>query len=367
MIQSSSAMSQVFFGLKENWWKQVYDGEYHRYGWEVFDKGLHGRNVEPGFYNSIKKASEYAGEQLGSPLTIECYKRIHTIACAHFPEVDRRVINVDKADIDNFRNNPCGSARNLAKEPYHPENSEESEIRRINFALLYRVQEALRLNERISTETGSKREWDAHPLECRKRVMSLFMEDENYFKKKGFDVRRFFDKGNPFYESVIQSKESVTKQLKTTQKKLKLSKPFATLRIDASNEEILVFIKYNYKDPEKIEKILHLLIDQFNKKMRSLPSNPNDRSIEENKFALGMIAELFQNLEWLHPFFDGQGRTDLVLLAKLLTEQGFNPSILYYPYFSTFEPLEKWIAYLEKGIEAWKKEREDTGLYHQSG
>jgi len=86
---------------------------------------LHEGNVEPGFYNSIKNASEYAAEQIGQPLTIGCYKRIHQLACAHFPHVSRNQINVDKENIDNFRNTNCSCFRDLVKHPYEYENEEQ--------------------------------------------------------------------------------------------------------------------------------------------------------------------------------------------------------------------------------------------------
>ncbi|MEM1283137.1 MAG: Fic family protein, partial [Chlamydiota bacterium] len=165
-----------------------------------------------------------------------------------------------------------------------------------------------------------------------------------------------FEKGNTIYEEAIKSKQKVDDQLRLTQEKLHLSKPFASQRINASNQEILVYINYEYTKSSEIERITCDLIDDYNKKIEALPSNLLERNTAENELALKYIAELFQNLEWLHPFFDGQGRTDLVLLAKLLSENGFNPSILYNPYFSTFEPLDEWITYLKKGMELWKEE-----------
>lgn len=69
------------------------------------------------------------------------------------------------------------------------------------------------------------------------------------------------------------------------------------------------------------------------------------------------ISELYQMLEWVHPFPDGQGRTDLVLQAMLLSEVGANPAILEEPYYSSYSMPSDWNAYLWKGIEAWKAER----------
>lgn len=359
MIQNNSIKNNVFWGLKDNWWKQMYDGRYHKFGSEVFDKGLHDESkVEPGFYNSIKNASEYAAEQIGQPLTIGCYKRIHQLACAHFPHVKRNQINVDKENIDKFRNTDCSFLRNLVKHPYEYENEEQSIKRKLGFVLLHRVRLNVLLKDEIKTVSGCKKELDELlPLQSKERIVNQYTKTD--FTSKGIDIRDLLEKGNPIYEQAIESKGKVVEQLEVTQKKLNLAQPFASLKIDASHEETLVRINYNYQNPTEIEETIHKLINDYNEKIQKFPSNPVERSPEENELALKYIAELFQNLEWLHPFFDGQGRTDLVLLAKLLTENGFNPSILYNPYYSTFEPLEKWISYLKKGMEAWKREKEN--------
>jgi hypothetical protein len=359
MLQNDSTMSNVFWGLKENWWKQLYDGKYHQFGPEVFDKGLHKGEVEPGFYSSIKNASEYAVIQMGKPLTTECYKKIHQLACEHFSYVSRNQINVDKEHIDNFRNTNCSCFRNLVKHSYEYENKEQLKKRRLGFVLLHSVRWNLLLEDKIKIETGCKKELDKLlPLQSKERIINQFTKND-YFIRKGIDIKDLLEKGNPIYEQAIESKEKVAEQLEATQKKLSFAKPFASLKIKASGEEILVQINYNYQNPTEIEEVIHKLINDYNEKIQKLPSNHIERSREENELALKYIAELFQNLEWLHPFFDGQGRTDLVLLAKLLTENGFNPSILYHPYYSTFEPLEKWISYLKEGIEAWKKEKDN--------
>jgi hypothetical protein len=61
-------------------------------------------------------------------------------------------------------------------------------------------------------------------------------------------------------------------------------------------------------------------------------------------------------LDWLHPFQDGQGRTDLVLLSKLLVAEGFTPAILDDPYMSTISLLTDWASYLKRGMKRWEEE-----------
>lgn len=66
------------------------------------------------------------------------------------------------------------------------------------------------------------------------------------------------------------------------------------------------------------------------------------------------VAHLFQMLEWLHPAQDGQGRTELVVRARLLCEVGENPAILNEPYVSTYSQLSEWLENVLIGIEEWK-------------
>jgi hypothetical protein len=75
---------------------------------------------------------------------------------------------------------------------------------------------------------------------------------------------------------------------------------------------------------------------------------------------LVLIDDLFQKLDFFHPFPDGQGRTDLLLLAKLLSENGFTPSILEEPYMSSFSSREDWVAYQKDGMQKWQEEEKRT-------
>lgn len=97
-------------------------------------------------------------------------------------------------------------------------------------------------------------------------------------------------------------------------------------------------------------------IDEINKKLKDPNLDESLRKVLMNQ-KLDLIAYLYQALEWVHPFPDGQGRTDLVVLSKLLCEEGFNPPILDDPYISTFAPFSEWRDYLANGIELWKKEK----------
>lgn len=357
MIQSNS-LNETFWGLKEDWWKQIYDGEVHKYGPEVFDKGLHQvdseHNVaEPGYYASVKKASEYACNELGKPLTIECYKMIHQLACEHFTQLDSRVINVGTEDINKFRSQNCRSMRDIVGQTYEYLTPEQLEIRKATFFLMDTRKKNVQFKHKIEANIGSKMEFDALPLDVKQTVEEFFNQSE-YFKKKKVDVAKFFKEGIPEYESALESIEEVEKQFEALRLELNLPEPFATLTLLHTADGPKIIIKYLYQDPKGLENIVNKLIECYNAKMSQLPSDPLQRNEEEKENSLRNVAELYQNLEWFHPFFDGQGRTDLVLLSKLLTENGFNPSTLYQPYFSTFEPLDKWVDYLKNGMRVWR-------------
>jgi fido (protein-threonine AMPylation protein) len=99
-------------------------------------------------------------------------------------------------------------------------------------------------------------------------------------------------------------------------------------------------------------------MEDLNEKLKNVYLDKDRQIFLDEK--IDAIADLFQLLEWLHPFFDGQGRTDLVLMAKLLSEQGFNPTILDQPYTSTWSSFPKWKEYLRQGMEHWRQEKTMT-------
>src|SRR5580692_412355 len=50
----------VFWGLGVNWWKQHIDGRHHKWGPNVYDKGLHDCEKEPGYLASSFAACKMA-------------------------------------------------------------------------------------------------------------------------------------------------------------------------------------------------------------------------------------------------------------------------------------------------------------------
>src|SRR5579883_1465214 len=71
---------RVFWDLGKRFWMQIIDGKFHKFGQWVFDKGLHGGAVEPGFFGSIKAACLWIGTRtdIVKKLTSTYYKMVHS-------------------------------------------------------------------------------------------------------------------------------------------------------------------------------------------------------------------------------------------------------------------------------------------------
>lgn len=81
---SKHKAKELYCGLGENWWKTIVDGSYHPYGKMVFDQGLHGHEVEPGFIDSASKTYHFVADHLMESPSEDLYKAIHKSACSHF-------------------------------------------------------------------------------------------------------------------------------------------------------------------------------------------------------------------------------------------------------------------------------------------
>lgn len=82
------ANTEVFFKLKSvgQFWRQLIDGKDQMYGELVYDQGLHGGHVEPGFLQGVLDASEAAPGLFVNDLTLDAYRELHTKATAYQPK-----------------------------------------------------------------------------------------------------------------------------------------------------------------------------------------------------------------------------------------------------------------------------------------
>lgn len=69
---------------------------------------------------------------------------------------------------------------------------------------------------------------------------------------------------------------------------------------------------------------------------------------------LYVIARLYQHSQWLHTTTDGSGRLDIAVMNKNLTQNGFHPTILNYPYMCCTSTLADWVDALQDGLHLWE-------------
>ncbi|MBS3904972.1 MAG: hypothetical protein KGZ39_06570 [Simkania sp.] len=134
--------------------------------------------------------------------------------------------------------------------------------------------------------------------------------------------------------------------------------PFAKVK---KNKQGGLIIEHLCSSPAQHEHCITLLFKRYHQKIKAinvkLSQSVNEEQAEQLKRdKIEEIARLFQALELLHPFYDGQEATDIVLQSKLLSEEGLNPAILGEPSIAKISLLSEWTQYLAEGIERWKIE-----------
>ena len=163
-----------------------------------------------------------------------------------------------------------------------------------------------------------------------------FSKEEEAFLKEVREAEKSLKKW-----SVDQHIKEINEHIAKRSEALGASGTIAIL-VRSDNE---VVVKYKTK-PSENEAIVRNAIAEFRTNI-SRAHSYQDR--------LKCVGILYQTLEWIHGFMDGQGRSDLIVLNTLLVQHGLTPVILDDPYFSSISTEKDWIKYLEAGGERWKK------------
>lgn len=292
---------QVFQGLGKDWWMLFIDGYLHghKYGKMVFDYERPDHPAEKGFSESIYYAYVLASDFLekfpDQPLTVEFYKEIHKTACAHFDGKSTQMTS-EHAGVFWRASSSEGNLRHLFS------NMSDSELKKIkdDAALV-----AAQIGETSEEVSAARATIDELSTQVKDKIKQLNNEIAVRSAKLGIP-------------------------------------PVAEFKLENESYPWTNRIIYRCKD---VKTVVKRLFEDFSKAIAQAQSNDD---IDE------AIANLFQMLEWVHPFRDGQGRTDLVLLATLLSKYGRNPPILYFPYYSTYHSFKEWVKYLQEGMEKWR-------------
>jgi hypothetical protein len=333
---TKESAEKVYCGLDKNWWKQLYDGKFHHLGVEVFDKALHRLRAEPGFYDSAFKAFEFAKSHLTEKLSVDFYLGLHKVACAHFKGKENNT-EMDSSEAGRFRvlggrGVRCKiKLRMMLEEVFAVEKSKEiiDHYSNLREDLGDKIVEICGEGITVKIEDKVTRREDT----CDGGDLE---EIENLIQKKFQALNETLDEwaNDPIVKHAIPKINLIGNELCFFYSQAWFQMVITTL-----------FLDFNQT------------LSEINEELINTPLTEREKidSLVERKLVL--IKNLFQNLEWLHPFRDGQGRTDLLLLAKLLSENGFTPAILEEPYMSSFSSREEWLAYLKEGMQKWEEER----------
>lgn len=317
-IPTKTEAQETFLRLDNRLWMQVIDARFHEHGPLVFDKGLHGFEEEPGFFPSLERGCRFASRHLTEKPSLPFYKRLHKFLCAHFKgNENNTLISADKTG--KFR-----------KYTPHSFFSPKTEILKKDYNIVNCYENPVRLNK-----------LKHYHRETYERLCKAYPSSKQFVQSWNLQWER---KANQIDDYIAAAC-----------KELSLPK---FVSIQKTGEQI--YLNYHAIPLHVLEHSVQTLFDRYNKKTDEIncklkQTGSQDEIHELLSEKIEAIASLFQMLEWLHPFQDGQGRTDLVLLAKLLSEEGFNPSILYDPYFSSTNLLPKWKDYLIQGMGKWRE------------
>jgi hypothetical protein len=362
ILPTREQAKQTFWSLGENWWMQIVDGEHHKYGKMVFDKGLHFGNREPGYLKGIEDASRYFVDHFDGPLTLELYRQTHHQACSHFRRGNNNGVCCDAFEIDHFRTNGTTSVY-----PFYSKEFLTVEKTRVAFKEARRIinQKKDRVCPGPGLEKMMKRQWEKTVVPAFDLLHKLTHSEHvgKTEKELGELVNHQFTEMTAAQnEAVLQLVDKMNEQFEQIAKRLGLHESFVTCGYYSEDFSCKLFYRAGYT----YEQITKMLFEEFNKNVDEAQaeaySKLNKQDIEEIKKeyqerAIFLIGRLFAELEWLHPWIDGQGRTDLIYLSGLLCREGLHPCILEHPYFSSTNTLESWVEYLKEGLQKFKEQR----------
>ncbi len=315
----SDLAKHVFWGLKQNWWMQIIDGSAHKLGHLVFDKAS-----EPGYFAGIKKGCEFVAGHLQEPVTVKLYQDIHKADLC-----ESVIAKISEKEVGKF--NPAKECVTDASHLFDADPKLQEDLGKFKeYKRIYNAREFLEPdlmeNARIlipnasDDQIRSKVDEAKHWLEARQEKLAARMAILN---------------------SCIAQKS----------RSLGLDKPLCTLSFEDSEdgfpEKIVTRYGFNGVKEAELTTIVEKIFADYEENMKK--SNSAAEKLE-------LIADLYQVLNWLHPFKDGQGRTTLILLSKELSRHGFNPAILDLPYYANYTLLPEWAAYLKEGIVEWQRE-----------
>lgn len=334
----SELKNKVFIGLGENWWMQNIDGGRHREGPWAFDD-----DEEPGYLNGIGKGCGFTYSHLEEPLSVKLYKGIHQ-SCLCQSVIEK----ISAKNVGKFV--PAGRSTTPASWLFGVDLRTEEAI--------HRDDEEFKNYQKIYG--ARKCALDPHRIHEVRHLFPGSNDDE--IRSKIANAKIWLEKRQ---EKLEARRELINNQIEQRSLALGLRKPLCELRFYEYENGFPKRLMIQYGFYDEVSKDESLDVQRLVEKIFiEYEQNVTNAKTPEEKLA--HIADLYQVLNWLHPFTDGQGRATLLLLAKELCRHGFNPPILNSPHLANYALLSEWISYLKEGIIEWQKEFVDPHRFsHQ--
>lgn len=307
-------------------WKYFIDGRFHSLGSQVFDEGKHhNKGPEPGYLKSVFHAFEYI---LTKPLTVNNYQTTHQLACAHFnKEMPDFIIDSSKGGV--FRQENSMACSFFPSEIFYEIYPAVEHV----MPFLYEYNDGVFFEDRLIYQFTSNN-YDIHKNHEIKILIFLLMTLYDLVMKNQID----YIKGTFYYNDkpldVVYSHEFIFNifehmfygkinyvEMKINERVQLLNKTTNFCKFERRG--LLIYTEYNTPNPGPY---VENLINEFNKIEKKTKRD---------------IFSLYQQLEWLHPFTDGQGRTDIVILQKLLYENNLPMVMMYDPYLSSYLTIDE--------------------------
>ncbi len=129
-------------------------------------------------------------------------------------------------------------------------------------------------------------------------------------------------------------------------KKAGISEEFKILKYEGGN-----FIKVSRGELNRADVINNLFRSYYDDMTKDFPIAMKDSQKVER------IALLHKQLGYLEAFRDGNTRTNLIVLRKLMADEDLSPSIVKEPKHSKFKTLKHWAKNIKKGQKRWKRKK----------
>lgn len=303
-------------------WVYFIDGRFHKYGPKVFDEGRHnGGRAEPGYMKSVLKAHNYISAR---PLTVETYQEVHRLAISHFNK-NTPDTYIEAKDGGRFRSGDVVEASFFPTEIFYYlldaldaikpfiqfdgftfsyENIPFYDLKHDEILKNHHTKVVVYMLIRLSNFIAN----DEVTLVDGKYHRNNKPLDIIYSHELIFDIFTFM-----YEKRVDYINEKLNERIELLNKV-----GFCDFYFDRGGI-VADYIALN------TEELTGKIIDNFN------ASKKTKRD----------IFRLYQELEWLHPFYDGQGRTDIIVLQKLLVDNGYEMIEMYDPYLSTYLTVDE--------------------------